>query len=73
MNKFVGVLVILFAVVISGCTVNKKAQLQALADCRYEIESIEQMTLNGRGAAGVPRNRRKLQVIRVSGFGYRFV
>lgn len=48
MNKFIGVLVILFAVVISGCTVNKKAQLQALADCQYEIESIEQVTLNGR-------------------------
>jgi len=47
MGKFIGVLVILFAVLLSGCTVNKKAQLQALADCRYEVESIDQIELNG--------------------------
>lgn len=31
-----------------GCTVNKKAQLQALADCDYRIESLESMKLGGK-------------------------
>jgi len=47
MGKFTGILIISFAVLLSSCTVNKKAQLQALADCQYEVESIDQVKLNG--------------------------
>lgn len=34
--------------IITSCQVNKKAQLQALADCKYEVYSVENVKFNGK-------------------------
>ncbi len=33
---------------LSGCQVNKKAQIKALADCEYDVESVDQVKFNGK-------------------------
>ncbi len=48
MKKIVGVLAVSFILLLSGCQVNKKAQLKALADCDYDVESVEKVKFNGK-------------------------
>lgn len=48
MRPLIGFLMMIIVCLTSGCTVNKKAQLQALANCQYEIESLEEFRLNGK-------------------------
>ena len=48
MKKLVGIVGLMTILFLSGCQVNKKAQLQALADCEYDVESVEQVKFNGK-------------------------
>lgn len=48
MKKLVGILGVMTLLFLSGCQVNKKAQLQALADCKYDVESVDQVKFNGK-------------------------
>jgi len=48
MKKLVGIVGLMTILFLSGCQVNKKAQLQALADCQYDVESVEQVKFNGK-------------------------
>lgn len=48
MKMYVVFLGFAFAMLSLGCTVSKKAQLQALADCRYQVESLDELKLNGK-------------------------
>ncbi len=48
MKKIVGVLMLSLILMISGCQVNKKAQIKALADCEYDVESVDQVLFNGK-------------------------
>ncbi len=48
MKKLIGILGVMTLLFLSGCQVNKKAQLQALADCKYDVESVDQVRFNGK-------------------------
>ena len=48
MKKIVGVFCLITVLFLSSCQVNKKAQMQALADCEYDVESVEQVKFNGK-------------------------
>ncbi|MVZ61531.1 hypothetical protein [Sphingobacterium humi] len=48
MKKIVGVFCLVTVLFLSSCQVNKKAQMQALADCEYDVESVEQVKFNGK-------------------------
>src|SRR5690606_27215569 len=48
MKKLVGIVGLMTLLFLSGCQVNKKAQLQALADCKYDVESVDQVRFNGK-------------------------
>jgi len=48
MKKIVGVLMLSLILMISGCQVNKKAQIKALAYCEYDVESVDQVLFNGK-------------------------
>jgi len=48
MKKLIGILGVMTLLFLSGCQVNKKAQLQALADCKYDVESVDQVKFNGK-------------------------
>jgi len=48
MKKIIGLLAVCTVLVLSGCQVNKKAQIKALADCQYDVESVDQVKFNGK-------------------------
>ncbi|MGJ1203397.1 hypothetical protein [Sphingobacterium lactis] len=48
MKKLIGMLAICSVLFLSGCQVNKKAQIKALADCEYDVESVDQVKFNGK-------------------------
>lgn len=50
-----------------GCKVNKKAQLQALADCDYQIESLESVKLGGKDIREFQREDGDLKVSALAG------
>ncbi len=48
MKKIAGLIVLCSVLLLSGCQVNKKAQIKALADCEYDVASVEQVKFNGK-------------------------
>ncbi len=48
MRKLIGIVSVLAILMLSGCQVNKKAQIKALADCEYDVESVDQVKFNGK-------------------------
>lgn len=48
MKKLLGLVAVCTVLLLSGCQINKKAQIKALADCEYDVESVEQVRFNGK-------------------------
>ena len=51
MKKYIGMIAAVMLLLVSGCQINKKAQIKALADCDYDVESVEQVKFNGKNVA----------------------
>jgi len=54
--KYITIISLAMVLVMSGCQINKKAQMEALAQCTYNIDSMDKLTIGGQPVNNFVKN-----------------